>query len=223
MQLAAVLLARVIFFVESIDLNPRGDAYYPDFINALVKRYNFMVYPQKFEDFDEQKGVTLTSGKAGDRVIEKVVIYNWGLTLETRSSTGDAEALLEEALNWATQSLRLNYKPEMIKRKTYVSHVTFYSDAPLLHANPIFDSIADKLTKMVSHNLKSSSTFQAAGIFLNADPLTQTIPVQMFSIERRQGVAFSEGKYFSAAPVPTDVHLELIEEFERAARAQVKK
>src|SRR6266852_1851338 len=105
MELSAVLLARVIFFVESVDLNPRGAAFYPDIIRGLVERYNFQSYPEKVEDFDEQKGVTLTLGRLGDRTIDKVVIYNWGLTLDTTSSTDDAETLLDEALVWATNSL----------------------------------------------------------------------------------------------------------------------
>jgi hypothetical protein len=59
MQLAAVLLARVALFVESVDLNPRGEAFYPAVIRGLVDHYHFQSFPQKLEDYDEQKGVTL--------------------------------------------------------------------------------------------------------------------------------------------------------------------
>jgi hypothetical protein len=216
MRLSAVLLARVIFFVESVDLNPRGAAYYPDVIRGLVERYQFMNFPQKLEDFDEQKGVTLAVGKLGDQTIEKVVIYNWGLTLETTSSTANAEQLLNQALLWGAANLNLHYNPEMIKRKAYVSHVTFHSDVPLLSPPPIFQRIAKAMDKSIAENLKLAYSFQPYAILLGIDPEDQRIPVQRFSVERRDGIAFAENKYFSAAPVPTDLHLRLLEELERA-------
>lgn len=217
MKLAAVLLARVIFFVESVDLNPRGVVYYPDVIAAFVKRYNFLSYPQKYDDFDEQKGVTLAGGKAGETVIDKAVIYNWGITLETSSSTADSEALLQDALKWGAANLRLNYDPSMIKRKSYVSHITFYSDVPILSVNPVLHLMGQKIGRLVSGNVKLPYDFYPLGFQLGIDPETHRIPVQNFTVERRQGVALSENKYFSAAPVPTEVHRELIEDLEKAS------
>jgi hypothetical protein len=35
-----------------------------------------------------------------------------------------------------------------------------------------------------------------------------------FSITRRAESRFSENKYFSEAPLPTDIHISLLEEFE---------
>jgi hypothetical protein len=223
MQLSAVLIARVIFFVESVDLNPRGEAFYPDVIRALVERYHFQSFPQKVEDFDELKGVTLTVGKFGNKTIEKVVIYNWGVTLETTSSTGDAEQLLDEALAWGAANLHLHYDREKIKRKGYVSHLTFYSDAPLLSLNPVLSSAGETISKAVSANLKLPYVFQPSGILIGIDPEEQRIPVQRFSIERREGVGFSENKYFSAAPISTEVHLDLLANFEKVVLAQAEK
>jgi hypothetical protein len=216
MQLSAVLMARVIFFVESVDLNPRGEAFYPDIIRKLVERYQFQSFPQKLEDFDETKGVTLALGRIGNRNVDKVVIYNWGLSLETTSSTADAEKLLDEALVWGAQNLHLHYDPNMVKRKAYVSHVTFYSNAPLLSLNPVLDATGEQISRAVTATLKLPYTFQPAGIMIGIDPEEQRIPIQRFSIERREGAAFRENKYFSAAPIPTDLHLRLLEEFERA-------
>lgn len=218
MKLSAVLLARVIFFVESVELNPRGTAYYPDIAKALVERYGFKKFPEKFEDFDEQKGVVFSGGKYGDRTIERLTINNWGLNLDTTSSTRDSEELLVEALTWGAEHLRLHYNPDMVKRKAYVSHIIFYSEVPLLSLNPALDVVAKRVSKEVTNNLKLPSVFQPRGISLGLDPAEQRIPVQHFSIERREGVAFSENKYWSAAPVATDVHLALIEEFEQAAQ-----
>jgi hypothetical protein len=218
MQLAAVLLARVAFFVESVDLNPRGQAFYPAVIRGLVDHYHFQSFPQKLEDYDEQKGVTLAVGMSGDRTIDKVVIYSWGITIDTRSSTSDAEQLLDEALTWGAANLRLTYEHAMIKRKAYLSQVTFNSDAALLPTNPSLSAIEKAMSETVSESLKLSYKFKPIGILLGADPEEQVIPVQRFSIERRERIAFSEGKYFSSAPVPTELHLGLLAEYEKAMR-----
>lgn len=217
MELSAVLLARVVYFVESADLNPRGAAFYPDIVTALVGRYKFQIYPQKPEDFNEQKGVTFSQGKLGDRVIEKVVIFNSGVTLETTSSTDDSEDLLKEALTWSAANLKLQYKPEMIKRKGYVSNITFFSEAPILALNPVIGTIAKKLSETVSGCMKLPYAFHPAGVYINIDSTVQPTPVQLFSIERRLSIPYSDDKYFSAAPVATDTHIELIKEFEQAA------
>src|SRR5437763_8528693 len=119
MKLSAVLLARVILFVESVELNPRGAAYYPDIIKALVERYQFQSFPEKLDDYDEQKGVVLANGKHSDTTIQRVTIYNWGLTLDTTSSTRDSERLLVDTLTWAAEHLRLHYSGDMIRRKSY--------------------------------------------------------------------------------------------------------
>ena len=220
MQLTAVLLARVALFVESVDLNPRGQAFYPAVIRGLVDHYHFQSFPQKLEDYDEQKGVTLAVGTSGDKTIDKVVIYSWGLTIDTRSSTSDAEQLLDEALTWSAANLRLTYDRAMIKRKAYLSQITFNSDAPLLSSNPALDSIGKTVSETVSSNLKLPYGFRPIGILLGADPEEQIIPVQRFSIERRERIAFSENKYFSSAPVPTELHLSLLAEYEKSMHNQ---
>ncbi len=220
MKLSAVLLARVIFFVESVELNPRGATYYPDIAKGLVERYGFKKFPEKFEDFDEQKGIVFLGGKHTDRIIDRIIINTWGLTLDTTSSTRDAEELLIDALTWGAEHLKLHYSPDMIKRKAYVSQILFYSDAPLLSVNPVFNVIGELVSKEVSENLKLPYVFQPRGISLGIDPAEQRIPVQVFSIERREGVAFSENKYWSAAPVATDTHLALVDRVERAVQKQ---
>ncbi len=221
MQLSAVLLARVLLFIESNDLNPRGAAFYPDIIRGLAQRYNFQKYPQKFEDLDESKGVDFELGKIDGHTIQKVTIYSYGIALETTSSTRDSETLLQDALQWASKTLGLNYQPEMVKRKVYTSQVTFYSKVPLLFIDPILQDIRVTVSKLVSENLKLECIYEPSGILLSMDPETQRIPAPAFTVERRVATAFSENKYFSSAPLPTEVHLALLEQYEKHMTAHV--
>src|SRR2546428_2076112 len=114
METVAVLLARAAAWVESYDLNPRGAVFYLDLVKAIATRYNFQKFPEKLEDFDETKGVTFTSGKLADTVVEQVSIYTYGVVLDTRVSTQESRRLLEEAFQWASKTLGLVYKPSMV-------------------------------------------------------------------------------------------------------------
>jgi hypothetical protein len=96
MQLSAVILARALAFVETVDLSPRGHVFYPDLAKELVQRYQFQKFPQALEDFDEQKGVTFGAGKSGETVIEKLVIYGNGILVDTRTNTSASKHLISK-------------------------------------------------------------------------------------------------------------------------------
>jgi len=126
-QLSAVILARVIAYVESIDLNARGKIFYPDLVKGIVQRFGFQKFPQAIEQFDETKGVEFYEGKIGNKTIQKFTVFNTLLIVETRSNTDDSKQILEDALAWAAEKFGLTYRPGMIKRFAYVSDLTFYS------------------------------------------------------------------------------------------------
>ena len=54
------------------------------------------------------------------------------------------------------------------------------------------------------------------------DPLIIKWGRSPFSIQRRLDVPFSENKYFSEAPLPTDVHIELLRNFEADVMADLQ-
>jgi hypothetical protein len=46
LELSAILLARVLGYIETFDLNPRGQIFFPDIIPEIVKRYSFQKIPE---------------------------------------------------------------------------------------------------------------------------------------------------------------------------------
>jgi hypothetical protein len=214
MESVTVLLARATAWVESNDLNPRGAVFYPDLVKALIARYNFQKFPEKFEEFDETKGVTFASGKLDKTVIEQIVVYTYGILLDTRVSTQESKRLLEEGLEWASKELGLVYKPLMTKRWQYLSQITFYSKVQLTSAHSGFQRLADRVTKSVAEVTGENLKYELTSFNLNYDQLTRKHPLGQFSIQRRENTPFSENKYFSDAPLHTDVHIKLVEQFE---------
>ena len=215
MELTSVLLARAVAWVEPIDLNPMGAVFYPDLVKSLVARYKFQKFPEKLEDFDETKGVTFNAGRLGDRVIEQLIIYAYGIVLDTRVSTQESKRLLEDAFEWASKELGLTYKPTMIKRWHYASHVTFRSDVKMTGANSAVENLAASVEKSVGDIFGENLKYDLTMCVVDYDPLTRKHPLGRFSIQRRDNTPFSENKYFSDAPLPTDVHIRLLEQFEK--------
>lgn len=219
MKLSAIILARVLGYVEAIDLNPRGTLFYPEFTQEFVKQYQFQKFPQTIEEFDESKGVEFHQGKCGDKIIQKFVIWNTILVIETRSSTAEAKQILEEMLSWGSHKFGLAYKPGMIKRFAYVSDLTFFSDVPLFSFNPAVTQLAAKTSKAVSEIWQEPVQYEPLGIGVGHDPLARKYSIAAFSISHRVESKFTENKYFSEAPLPTDKHIALLEEFEAGMKA----
>ncbi len=216
MKRSAVLLARYYGLIQIEDLNNEGSLYYPDIVAALVERYGFLKFPQKIEDFDEVKGIEFVGGKVGKYVIEKLMLFNSGIYIDTQSSTDVSEAIWHEMMDWAVGKFGLTFRPEMVTRAAYVSNVTFHSDVPMLAVNPVLDNIAKRVSDEVAENFKQVLEFEPASVALSFDSLSTKFGVAGFSLQRREGVAFWENKYFSGAPLKTSVHWELLEEWERA-------
>jgi hypothetical protein len=218
MKLSAVLLARALAFIETSDLNPRGRVYYPDVVRQLVERYSFQKFPQQLQDFDEQKGVEFLSGRSGSEVIDRMVIYGNGILVDTRSGTDTSRHLIEEALSWGKSELSLNYSPGMIRRFGYVSQLTFHSSVSLNVLNPALQRLSDRLTEIVSEIHGEKIRYQTASFQIQHDPLARKNSIAGFTIFPRVGTPFSENKYFSEAPLPTDKHIALLEDFEAELR-----
>lgn len=220
MQLAAVLLARVLLFVESFDLNPRGEAYYPDIVRGIVEKCGFQKFPQKLEEFDEVKGVEFVGGRWGDVTIETMKIFTNGLMLDTRVSTAESDRVLAEALAWSVSTLGLVYSPRMINRRGYVSHLTFHTNVPILGT---LDSPVSKLTRSANEAVAritgDETHWEPIVLTLQSDQVPRKSLNAPFTIQRRAEVAFSDNKYFSEAPLPTDIHIGLLEQFESDVRA----
>jgi hypothetical protein len=219
-KLSSVILARVLGFVETFDLSPRGQVYFPDVVSKLVERYSFQKFPQKLEEFDESKGVEFHEGRIGNKNIQKFVIWTSLLVLETRSNTTDSKQILEDMLQWGTSNLGLSYQPGMIKRFGYVSDLTFYSDVPILGVSPALAKLAAKTSTALTDIWQEPVQYETTNLAVGHDPMARKYGIAPFSITHRAESRFSENKYFSEAPLPTDTHISLLEEFEAEIKRQ---
>ncbi len=219
MELLSVRTARVLAFFPTGEINPRGRSLIHEVVPAFVERYKFVKYPQKFEEFDESKGVRFEGG-VWNNLETTVVLYNNGIQVDARSSTDDSELILEDALKWAADTFGLIYKPAMLTRKAYLSELDVACETPLDALNPKLNAFVDKLSKTVGQWTGHTFDFKTVAFWLNFDTAFNKGPAGPMRIERLVDVPFSENKYYASAPLPTKTHLEFLEEFESILKAQ---
>lgn len=222
MRQSAVILARVLGFIELGDLISGSKMSVSELVRKLAEQYSFEKIPTSFEQLDPGKGIHFFEGVSGSIPIKEFIIYDTLLVLETRISTEASKYILEEILLWGAKDLGLNYKANSINRFGYISDVTFFSDAPLLDVPPAIAKIAARATRELTEIWKEPVKYEPLNYSVGHDPTTRKYGIAPFTIIHRAESRFSENKYFSEAPLPTDIHWEMLEEYEKDILASKK-
>jgi hypothetical protein len=220
MKLKSVMLARAIWIFDIQDLNPKGKSIFPDLFDWLRDQYHFEKFPKSIDDRDQHGGWAFSEGEfqVKEEIFIKVdlAIYNDGLVATTRSSTSDSEAFLANALELLCEDYSLLFDPQMIRRKLYLSEINVAVEGSLRAINPALGEFSKKISSALS--LDGEVGFQPTGIIFGIDQTALPTSKQLFSgfgFERKAGAPFSENRFYSKAPLPTDQHLKLLEELER--------
>jgi hypothetical protein len=215
MRLGAITKARALAIIELDEMNLGGKVRFSDCIAPLIGKYRFDRYPQKQEDFDlGDKGVKFESGKAGDITIDSLVIYSGAIYVDTLASTERSQNVLIEMLQWARGELGLTYEDGMIRKWGYISDLIFFTDFPILASlSAPVRRLAEK-TSSVTETLWGGLKYQSMSISIGHDPTLRKNGIASLFIQHRINSSFAENKYFSEAPLPTDLHIKFLEEFE---------
>jgi hypothetical protein len=217
LKLASVMLARTIAYMEVANLNISGKIFIPDLVKELAEYCRFQKFPQTVEEYNirSKDGMVFQQGILGDRPIQKFVIGVELLYVETREDTDASKAILQEILLWCSDKLGATYEPGMIKRFGYVNCVSFYSDVPILKASRAIERLATDTTKAVSEIVNEPVIYHPINIEVGHDPTARKFGIAKFQITRRADIRFADNTYYSEAPLSTDLHLRMLEQFER--------
>jgi hypothetical protein len=210
MNLSAINLARSIWLFPFIEFNPKGKSLYP-FMPEVIEKYKFKKFPSRTEAPDLTKGIIFEEGefinKIGNIVVLNFTIHNDGLVVDTRSSTDDSDDFLSEILTKISTDYDLPHYEQIIRNKKYVSQLYVTTNKSLELINPKFKKISKYLTGF------SSQHFEMGGLSFWSEQAEKT-PSHPFTFERVVNVPFVENRYFSAAGLTTNKHLELLEMLE---------
>lgn len=207
-------MSRILAFIDTAELRPIEGLYAPEFAGEIAKEFQFQKYPQTVEEFNVQKGIEFLTGRVGRKAIGKLVIWPNIIVVEGRSTTDECKAVLDELLQWGAEKFNLNYSPEMITRYAYVSDLSFTSTAPILNAFSLLQRIAESTSEALTEIWQEPIKYELSELKIGHDPLVRQWGIAPFQIARLAQHSFSEGRYFSEAPLPTDLHIRALEEYE---------
>jgi len=214
MELLNVIAARSVWLFDIAELNPRGKALFPDLFDWLKDSYNFQKVPSSLTDVDDTKAFVFSTGQyqAKEEIFVGVElkIYNDGLIANTQSSTRDTDRFLEDVLISASAEFSLNFRPEMIQKKLYVSELNVFSQKNFVH--PGLEKFGTKISQATSSN--GHVEFEFGGVSFWPRQSFPPLPVSAFHFERKLNTDRDHQKYFSRAPLQTDIHLQLLADFE---------
>lgn len=215
MELLNVITARSVWLFDPAEMNPSGKKVMSDIFIWLKEMYKFEKFPASVVDL-EDNALVFTRGsfvnKAGLTVGIELKIYKDGILANASSSTRDSEDFTENILSLCATEFGLIYKPEMIRYKITFSELNFHSVKKVLGIYDKVNEFANKISSLIVGEPKA--IFDVAGV--NFMPST-TIPnyqLSPFIVERKINTMPTENKYYSRAPLHTDYHLRLLEEFE---------
>lgn len=221
MKNISVVNARTLAWLDLFALLPNGGIFYPEFTKEITQHYQFQKFPQTPEQFDLDKGVEFHVGIAGQKVISKLTIFNTLIAAEGRGGTDVSRNIILEILEWARIKFGVK-SPEEIKW-AYVNDLFFETDFPLMDsASSPLAKLAQKTSSLVSEIWEEKLTFQPSILTVGHDPQMRKHVIAPFTIQRRAEFPFSGNHYFSEAPLSTDMHIKLLEEFEADVLAASK-
>jgi hypothetical protein len=219
MKLLSVKGARAIWLFPLADLNPRGKASERNGLLEIGKRYQFATSPspadlvmarEKNLPIRYMSGTFLPPKK--DAISIDLQIYRDGIVADSRSSTADSTAFIEDLLTWACKEFGLLPHERVVKHKLAVSEVYVSTERSLSLINPKLAAFSKFLTSKTQAH--AGAQFEVGSIGFWADQTeVPTKPVH-FRFERAEGVSFAENRYYSIAPLDTDEHLELLDRLE---------
>ena len=217
MKLLSIVSARSLWFFDPRELNPRGKSIYPELIDWLRDEYDFEEVPKSQTDTNPQGGLEFKRGsfevdaKTNEFINVDLTLFTDGALADTRSSTRDSDAFLERTLKSVSEAFGLEYDSSLIRMKGYINEVIYRSDRSLNALNPRLDRFCSRLRDL------SNRPIETIALMFGRDPREAMMPsptLPAFSFERLANAPFSENRYYSKAPIDTEAHVKLLEEFE---------
>ena len=216
MKRLGVLMARTLAMIELAEINQRGTLYVPQITKALVDRYKFEHFPTEAKHFDLEGGIEFRLGKIGDIAIDRVAIFGGTILLETQVSTETSKELLLNLLNWLRDDFGATFNESQVRRWAHINQLLFQTDFPILaeFSKPLA-VLAEKVNATVSEMFGEEMGYESQSIQIGHDPSARKNSIAGLQIYHRGGVPYKDNRYFSEAPLPTEIHWELLEEFEK--------
>ena len=232
MNIRSVLLARAAMM-----LNVRSNFFIPDLIAALREKYQFVVNPTAPQEvlstdatlnFKHGKIVTAETGKLiviDSMAISRQVAVVDVATPTIHESTAEADYVLTDLVEWWNESAFKGAEElSPLGPRYYISQLECSLgtklDAAFAKLRGVTGYLDETIAKYAkwNHGRPPATEFRINALSLLIDPTHVSLPCE-FKLERRSGIPYEQGIYYSEAPLQTDDHIFALAELEKALAA----
>jgi hypothetical protein len=216
MELVAIEGAKVIRLTQVY--RPSGQSYLPEAAAKLIERYSFAKYPKLAEDLIKD-AVVFGMGKFRDIGINELSLYPDGMIVNSRCNSSILIEFTNDLLAWSSEELGVVELDITPKKIFFENSIVVRAKWDLLKVLTPLQVTAAALRKRLEP-LDYEGISEPFGIVLESDPMkVPRYRPSRFTLERRIGIPFEDNIFFSAAPLPTDDHLDLLDELESLLRS----
>ena len=214
MKLEKILLGRAIRLLRFTG----RPLYMPDVTKSFVDQYKFLKFPQTLEDFDPAKGITFQHGKLSsggkDIIIDSFQIYNNGLLADTRDDAENADIFLDNIIEWGTKTFGQIITDQSIEN-VYLSNLEISLSNLLPTYAPVSKQLDAEISRYLTEYGLKHAPFELTSLVLNYDKTRMPDSVlSNFTLQRRDGMPFDSGRYYSTAPLKTKDHIALLQKID---------
>lgn len=218
MRLLAIRLARTIWLVPPYFANPRGIFTRP-IVEALKTRYSFLKTPlDAGATFNPNDGYKYENGafqtEHGPIMIMSMTIHNDGIVVDTRSSTADGDAFLQDMATFTHKNFGLESPDSLLIKRIYSSELNVMLDRTPTLFNPALKNFMNALSTEVRETDQGDATFLGFQLTTTGDGQVKR-PV--FRFERELNTPIEQNRYYTHAPIETEAHIRLVETLEQLA------
>jgi len=217
MNVRAILLSSVVRA-----LGTKSVVYVPAIINALHQRYGFVRVPTSAAEIlpPENTPVILSHGNlvhdGRTIVIQSLKLYSRAAIAETVGATEDSERVIDDVFDCLATTIGYDVS-EPGTNRIYGSQLEIGLEVSLEGYFYMLHKIGAVVAEAMGRYGITLPPLQLYSLGMNIDP-TMAPLICDFRIERRVGVPYEAGVYFSQAPLRTSDHVSALEEFERTMR-----
>ena len=192
-----------------------GQVFLPELFTKFMNRYDFQNQSEYSPSTTDQK-LEFFLGKFEETAVESLAVFNDGLVLRSRSNTNFLDRFARDVFQFLKEDWGLSFVTTSTINMMYQSVIIVETDKDILAPLASTNFLSNQLQMRLSQTVGLDRPFHPFGMTISTEDASLAgLKPSAFRIERRAGIEFNLNQYFCVAPLRTDDHIALLEEWEK--------
>lgn len=192
---------------------PLAQIYLPDLVAAVHSEFRFAKAPEVASE--KLDSLEFDQGKYKDFAIGRLGIYNDGLVVRSQTNSSRLDEFLEYLEKWGKKHFGLEFIPTQSSGTLYQSELLVVPGSEIFKSLKKLHKIEKRLDELALEKSGLHLNFKFSGVSAQPTPLQiQGFKPAQFRFEHKIGTDPALNLFYSIAPLPTDDHLNVLEEMD---------